>query len=238
MGPLLLGAPQMGRGPEQLWRLRGCRAGTRGLVPDFSHPLPTAAFVILSSPSTFLSRSFCTNLLSIQPFAPLSPHRPDRSSSVPSSENVPTLPIHNTPWPWALTHSTLLSFPQNSPLCVFCLPFTLVHCVSPARTRAPGGQGLGLSAPLAPGFVFRGRTVLPHRTCGRTHRAWSSCPALSSEPFPAGCPRPCLVETCPCLKCFLSGSPQSSAPAGPTPFPVWPPCLTPPPPPTHPTPAA
>lgn len=65
MDHLLQAATQMGRALEQLWRLRRCQAGTRGLVPDFSHPLPTATFVILSSPSTFLFWSFCTNLLSV-----------------------------------------------------------------------------------------------------------------------------------------------------------------------------
>lgn len=97
MDHLLQGATQMGRVLEQLWRLRGCQAGTRGFVPDFSHPLPTATFVILSSPSTFLFQNFCTNLLSVQPFTPLSLHYSGHSSGVPSSENESTLPIHNNP---------------------------------------------------------------------------------------------------------------------------------------------
>lgn len=125
---------QMGRVLEQLWRLRRCRAGTRGLLPDFSHAIPTATFVILSSPSTFPCRAsvrtFCLSSPSHPP--PLTFRSPLRC---PFLRECAHQPVHNDPRPWPLTHVTLLYLPQTATFSLHFLFFnTCSSSVSPART--------------------------------------------------------------------------------------------------------
>lgn len=169
---------------EQLWRLRRCRGGTQGLLPDFSHSIPTATFVILSSPSTLL----CTNILSAQPFTLPSPHlQVAAQMSVPQRTRPPS-PSTMTPGPGhSLTSPCSIFLRLLLSLCILFL--TLVHHVSPQPEHDPReGRGSAYLPFLFLALSSEVEQCWPHNTCGKNHRAWaslSSGPALSSKPFPA-----------------------------------------------------
>lgn len=122
----------------------------------------------------------------------------------PSSMNDPH-PQHYLTTPCDFLHSTLLS-EMFLNLCIVCFP---------NQNTSPRSAG---TLPICLSLLALSSEVeqcWPQNCLGKEsqgHPSWSSSPASSSRPFSTLHLQPSFNEPCSCLKCFLSGSQQSSRP--------------------------